>query len=142
MPAVMFLATLLALPAQKPESKPPADNPKSETRSPKSDFTPDPDWKPLGKSLWFDPKTRRLILRAHVALTEGFLEHLLCREQTKEHESILATGAEPKQIHAGLLLTGAESGHPVRFRPKFEPPAGSPIQIELEWTEDGKTHHA
>ena len=31
----------------------------------------------------------------------------------------------PRQIHAGLLLTGAEPGHPVRFLPKFEPPAGT-----------------
>jgi hypothetical protein len=105
-------------------------------------FQPDPSWKPLGRSLWFDPKTRQLILRARVVLVEGPLEHLLCLKGTKEHEAILATDAVPQKIHAGLLLTGAEPGHPVRFQPKFEPPSGSPINIELEWTEGGKSHRA
>ncbi|HEX8203689.1 MAG TPA: YdjY domain-containing protein, partial [Isosphaeraceae bacterium] len=37
--------------------------------------------------------------------------------------------------------TGAEPGHPVRFLPKFEPPAGTPIAIDLEWAEAGSTRH-
>ena len=86
---------------------------------------PDPAWKSLGRSLWFDPKAKRLVLRARVVLREGYLEHLMCSKGTKEHEAILATDAVPHQIHAGLLLTGAEPGHPVQFVPKFEPPTGS-----------------
>jgi hypothetical protein len=35
-------------------------------------------------------------------------------------------------------LTGAESGKPVQFFPKFEPPKGSAIAIELIWMRDGK----
>jgi hypothetical protein len=58
---------------------------------------------------------------------------------SKEHESILATEAPPRMIHAGLILTGASPGHPVRFEPKFEPPAGTPIAIDVEWEKDGKT---
>lgn len=99
---------------------------------------PSPQWKPLGRSLWFDPGKKQLIVRAKVVLREGPLEHLVCLKGTKEHEAILATDAQPRQIHAGLLLTGAESGHPVRFEPKFEPPAGTPIAIELLWKTDGK----
>jgi hypothetical protein len=101
---------------------------------------PDPDWKPLGRSLWFDAKAKqkRLILKARVVLREGFLEHLMCLKGTKEHEAILATDAVPEQIHAGLLLTGAVPGHPVRFLPRFEPPAGSPIGIEVRWREGGQ----
>lgn len=105
-------------------------------------FRPDPAWKAIGKSLWFDPKERRVILRARVALRDGALEHLLCGANTKEHESVLATAAPARGIHAALLLAGAEVGHPVRFRPKYEPPAGTPIAIDLEWTADGKTHKA
>src|SRR5437899_803009 len=108
----LLLAVVLALPSQPPaQPKPPAD-----------DFKPDPSWKPLdnGKAVWFDPKGKRLIVRARVALTDGALEHLLCRENTKEHESVLATEAVPRLLHTALLLTGAEPGHPVRFRPKFE----------------------
>ncbi|MFI5460897.1 MAG: YdjY domain-containing protein [Isosphaerales bacterium] len=101
---------------------------------------PDSAWKSLGRSLWFDRKTKRLVLRARVVLREGYLEHLMCSKGTKEHEAILATDAVPQQIHAGLLLTGAEPGHPVQFVPKFEPPTGSAIAIELLWSQDGKIH--
>jgi hypothetical protein len=102
----------------------------------------DPAWKPLGTSLWFDPEGRRLVIRARVALREGALEHLLCLKGTKEHEAILATDAAPYKIHAGLLATGAQKGEPVQFLPKFVPPTGDPIAIELQWRQGGTIHHA
>jgi hypothetical protein len=105
-------------------------------------FKPDPSWKSLGKAIWFDAKTRSLVVRARVALREGPLEHLLCLEQTKEHESVLATDAAPRLIHAGLILSAGEPGHPMRYQPKFEPPAGPPIAIELEWSENGASRRA
>ena len=105
-------------------------------------WEPDPTWKALGKDVWFDARTRRVVLRARVCLNEGILEHFLCLKGTKEHESILATEAPAKLIHAGLLLTGAEKGHPVQFEPKFEPPAGSEIALEVEWEADGKKQQA
>jgi hypothetical protein len=101
---------------------------------------PEPDWRPLGRSLWFDPRQKQLVIKARVALRDGPLEHLLCLKGTKEHEAVLATDALPRQIHAGLLLTGAQPGHPVRFVPRFEPPTGTPIAIELVWKSDGKTN--
>lgn len=106
-------------------------NPK-ETPRPK----PNPAWKSLGESLWFDPANRELVILAQVVLREGPLEHLLCLRGTKEHEAILATAAEARAIHAGLLLTKAEPGHSVRFEPKFEPPTGSKIKIQITWTDD------
>lgn len=105
-------------------------------------FEPDPAWKALGKDLWFDGKAKRVVLRARVCLNEGILEHLLCLKGTKEHESILATEAPAKLIHAGLILCGTEPGHPVRFEPKFEPPAGPEIGLEVEWEADGKKQQA
>lgn len=100
---------------------------------------PEKAWKQLGESLWFDAANRELIILGQVVLREGPLEHLLCLRGTKEHESILATRAEARAIHAGLLLTKAEPGHSVKFDPKFEPPTGSKIRIMLEWTDaDGK----
>ncbi|WP_435016017.1 YdjY domain-containing protein [Tundrisphaera sp. TA3] len=133
MPAALALLAALLLagaPAQgRDEPAPPADS-----------FRPDPAWKPLGNAIWFDPAAKKLILRARVSLTEGPLEHLLCRKGTKEHEAILSTEAPPRTIHAGLLLTGATPDHPVRFDPKYEPPAGTPLAIELEWEDGGKAH--
>jgi hypothetical protein len=139
--APLALLALLAHAQAAPPGDPRPQEPPANAQ-PADNYKPDPAWKPLGPSLWFDPKTRRLILRARVVLREGPLEHLLCLKGTKEHEAILATRAVPRQIHAGLLLTGAEAGHPVRFLPKFEPPAGTAIAIELEWEHDGKTRRS
>src|SRR5206468_2480476 len=125
--AALALAAAAAGP-QRPTQPPGAPAPPAASE-PADDFRPDPAWKPLGPSLWFDPKARRLVMRARVALREGPLEHLICLKGTKEHEAVLATPAPARLIHAGLLLTGAEVGHPVRFMPKFEPPAGTPIAI-------------
>src|SRR5262249_20769914 len=99
-------------------------------------------WKNLGPSLWFDPKAKQAILRARVVLREGILEHLMCLKGTKEHEAILATDARPRQIHAALLLTGAEPGRPAQFAPKFQPPTGTSIASELRGKEEGKLRHA
>jgi hypothetical protein len=115
-------------------AEPPAEGSKSSPGA----LQPDPSWKELGQSLWFDRDNKRVILRARVVLREGVLEHLMCVKGTKEHEAILASDAPPQRIHAALLLTGAEPGHPVQFVPKFEPPAGTAIAIELLWREDGK----
>ena len=136
MTAAMILALALALPGAPPTPQgPPADP-----------FKPDPAWKaldPKGRTpIWFDPAGHRLIFRARVAVREGALEHLLCARNSKEHESVLATEAPARIIHAGLLLAGAKPGHPVHFRPKFEPPAGDRIAIELQWEQDGKTRTA
>jgi hypothetical protein len=109
---------------------------------PGGSLKPEPGWKQMGRNLWFDLKERRAILRARVVLREGVLEHLMCVKGTKEHEAILATDAPPFSVHGTLLLTGADKGHPVKFAPKFEPPAGTPIGIELQWREDGKLQKA
>ncbi|WZO97352.1 YdjY domain-containing protein [Isosphaeraceae bacterium EP7] len=108
----------------------------------KDAFQPEPGWKSLGTNLWFDPAARRVVVRARVALREGPLEHLLCLKGTKEHESVLATDAPARAIHAAILLTGAEKGSTVRFRPAFVPPKGTPMAIELSWVEDGKSKTA
>jgi hypothetical protein len=105
---------------------------------PRGTLQPEAGWKEMGRNVWFDPKERRAILRARVVLRDGVLEHLMCVKGTKEHEAILATDAWPRIIHATLLLTGAEKGRPVSFAPKFEPPSGSPIGIELRWRQDGQ----
>ncbi|WP_165224468.1 YdjY domain-containing protein [Aquisphaera insulae] len=131
MSTVLSIAMAVLVTAQAQSARP-------DSAAPASPREPDASWKPLARSLWFDPARKQVIIRARVVLREGPLEHLMCLKGTKEHEAILATDAPARQIHAGLLLTGAEEGHPVRFLPKFEPPAGSPIAIELQFNEGGK----
>jgi hypothetical protein len=134
MGAYLLIQLALAFPAAPAQDNP--GEPKSAA------LRPDPEWKPLGRSLWFDPKARRVIVRARVCLREGYLEHLLCSKGTKEHEAILASDAIGHEIHAALLATGIQPGHPVQFVPKFEPPAGPAIAIELRWHQDGKPRTA
>jgi len=132
MPVSLVFAISLMMGQQSAEPKP------TELAA-ASALEPGPDWKPLGRALWFDPAHKELIIRARIVLRQGPLEHLVCLKGTKEHEAILATDAQPRQIHAGLLLTGAEPGHPVRFIPKFEPPTGTPISIEVLWKSGERT---
>lgn len=133
----MLASCILGLALLAPSQQLPADAPTED------DFQAPDSYKALGPSLWFDPETRRLILRAQVVRHDGFLEHLLCLRHSKEHESILATDATPRLIHAGLILTGVEPGHPVRYRPEFAPPEGPAIAINAEWVDgDGKPQTA
>ncbi len=103
-----------------------------------AELKPDAGWNALGRSLWFDPEAKKLVMKARVVLREGPLEHLVCLKGTKEHEAILATDAVPTQIHAGLLLTGLKPGRPVQFAPRFEPPTGDKVKMTLRWRADGK----
>jgi hypothetical protein len=44
-------------------------------------------------------------------------------------------------VHAGLLLAGATAGHPVRYRPEYEPASGTTIDVWILWQDkDGKRH--
>jgi hypothetical protein len=103
--------------------------------------------KQLGKGVWLEAigKQRRVLVDATVCMREGEfgLECLLCRSQTKEHESILHTDADAKFIHAGLLVAGATPGSPVRYEEKNGsyvtiPPTGPRIKITLEYRDKGK----
>jgi hypothetical protein len=130
----MYASLALALVLVVPTAPPADDGAKTKAQL----LQPDPSWRSLGRNLWFDRTANKVVLRARVVLREGYLEHFMCSKGTKEHEAILATDAVPHQIHAGLLLTRAEPGHTVRFVPKFEPPTGSTISIELRWLQDGQ----
>jgi hypothetical protein len=101
----------------------------------------------LSKNVWFSVQggKRRVLVGATVCLREGSygLECLLCRNQTKEHESILTTDADAKFIHAALIAAGAEPGAPVQYLEKngevvVVPPKGSRIKIALQYEHQGK----
>lgn len=95
----------------------------------------------LGKNVYLETegKKRRVLVQAYVCLRQGQLEQLLTRKRGKEHEAILAADIDARTIHLALVAAGAEPGHPVRFQPKFEPPAGTTIKVFLEYQEKGKT---
>ena len=114
------------------------------------------------KTVLLDLTNGKLLLKTKVVLREGVLEMLICKAQTKEHESILSVDAEAYLIHAGLLALGAQPGSPAAFeaivppegvggaagaentQPEytFHPPTGQEIEITFLWTDEGGTHRA
>ena len=93
------------------------------------------------KNLFFEVMkdgSRRVHLLAEVCLREGPLEVLLCKMNTKEHESILHIDADGREIHFALEAAGAKAGSPVKFVPKYAEASGSRIKISLTYREKGK----
>lgn len=91
------------------------------------------------KTIVLDKSRQRLLLRTQVACSDCLLEMLCCKEQTKEHESLLWFRGRVSDIHAGLLALGAKPGTPAAFSPEFKAPTGQKINIFVNWTnEQGK----
>lgn len=88
-----------------------------------------------------DKKNKRVLLKTHVVLQKGALEMLICKKQTKEHESILSIDAQAYVIHTGLLALDAKPGTPFRIDTEYHAPTGQKIDIFLNWTDgEGKAH--
>ncbi len=83
--------------------------------------------------VWVDIKNKIVYVDGYVSLREGMLEMLACTVGTKEHESVVAVFSRAQTLHAALLAVGAEVGHPASFRPKFRPPTGTEIEVEIRW---------
>jgi hypothetical protein len=110
------------------------DGPSAEEVAGKA-FLPPPGAKLLSKTgrLWIDRKLDRVYVDGYVAMKRGPLEMFACPVGTKEHESIVATLAKSREVHAALLAIDASPGTPVRFRPEFVPPTGQVIRVWVCW---------
>lgn len=104
-----------------------------------------------GKTIYFEKAadgTRRVHLMTEVCLREGPLEVLLCKQNTKEHESILRIDADAREIHFALVAAGAEPGSPVQFvnpktrKEEYRPASGTKIKVGLTYREKGKVKTA
>jgi hypothetical protein len=82
--------------------------------------------------VWVDPKRKILVVDGFVTLTQGQLEMFACPVGTKEHESVVAVFASPREVHAGLLAIGAKQGTPTRFEP-YQAATGSTIKVYVLW---------
>jgi hypothetical protein len=128
---------LLALPAceqppppaadKGPAAKPPAAQPVKRAE--------------VGKNIVLETQgdVRRVRVAAAVSFREGALEMLMCRRNTKEHESVVSADIDARQLHTALLAAGAKAGSPVKYEPKYTPASGTTIKVTIEYQKDGKT---
>ncbi len=90
---------------------------------------------------------KRLHFKSEVCLREGvYLEVLLCKTNTKEHEAILRTSLDAKLLHAGLIATGAKPGNTVHFvnpkteEPEYKPASGTKIRVLVQYKLNNQLH--
>ena len=108
----------------------------------KKAFAPPPGAVQLSPSnLWIDRGMKRVYADGYIAMNDGPLEMFACPAGTKEHESVVASLANAKEIHTGLLAIGAESGKPVQFRPEFAPASGQRIRVWICYLDEEKEYH-
>jgi len=90
--------------------------------------------------IWLDTKNKRVLLGGYVCLRSGQLEMLVTLKGGKEHESVVAVNTKAQFVHAALLSLGAEAGEPVQFRPEYQPPKGTEVDVTFRWVDgQGKT---
>lgn len=97
-----------------------------------------PEWKRLApeEEVWVDPRGKRVIVGATIAVSQGPIEYFACPQGTKEHESIVATKSSARLVHAGLLAIGLEPGKPVSFDPDYVPATGPRVRVTMRWKDE------
>ncbi len=88
---------------------------------------------PAPNRVWVDVQKKQVFVDGYISLQEGMLEMFACPSGTKEHESVVAVYSSAQVVHASLLAIGAKVGSAVQFNPKFIPPTGTEIAVEVRW---------
>ncbi|NBW95218.1 MAG: hypothetical protein EBR28_00440 [Planctomycetia bacterium] len=93
------------------------------------------------EEVWVDRNRGEVVVGGRIALDRGPIEFFACPEGTKEHESIVATRASARLIHAALLAVGLVPGKPVSFDPAYVAASGPRVRIRIRWkAADGTTN--
>jgi hypothetical protein len=82
--------------------------------------------------VWVDAKNRQIVLLGEVC-SAGYPLEFFATYPNRSYEAVLSVNVQPSVVHACLLAIGAEPGHPVKFQPKFSPPTGTEVAIEVRW---------
>ena len=92
--------------------------------------------------VWMDQKNKYIVLLGEVC-EAGYPLEFFATYTNRAYEAVLAVNVTPSIVHTGLLAIGAKPGHPARFEPRFVPPTGTEIAIEVRWKDqDGKVQSA
>lgn len=85
------------------------------------------------EDVWIDPARKEVVVGGRIAIDRGPIEFLACPQGTKEHESIVATRASARLVHAALLAIGLEPGSPVSFDPEYAAATGPRVLVRVRW---------
>lgn len=91
------------------------------------------------EEVWIDPARKEVVVGGRIAIDRGPIEFFACSAGTKEHESIVATKASARLVHAALLAIGLEPGTPVSFDPEYVAATGPRVLVRARWTKDDGT---
>jgi hypothetical protein len=89
-----------------------------------------------------DQKKRQIQFKGTVNMQRGLVEYLAVADRGKLHESVLSMDVEPFHLQLGLLILGLEYGRNLKFQGDPNAPQGDPLEIWVEWMEDGKARRA
>lgn len=78
-----------------------------------------------------------IAIDVHGATPRVYLEVLVCSPNTREHEALVVTKANARDVHAALLLLGIESGSPGSFAWKGQQlvsvkPSGPALRVQVQ----------
>jgi hypothetical protein len=82
--------------------------------------------------VWINNKTKQVILIGSVCRANYPLE-FFATYPDRSYESVVEIYTKPSVVHAALLALGAKPGKPVQYDPKFTPPSGAEVDIEVSW---------
>jgi hypothetical protein len=92
--------------------------------------------------VWIDNKNKQIILIGSVCRANYPLE-FFATYPDRGYESVVVIYAKPSVVHAALLALGAKPGKPVQYDPKFIPPSGAEVGIDVSWKDrNGKRQKA
>jgi hypothetical protein len=88
--------------------------------------------------VWVDKAHEQVVFMAETCRADYPLE-FFATLRDRGYESCVVTDVRPSIVHAALLAVGAKPGTPAKFDPKYTPPSGTEIAIEVRWKDkDGK----
>lgn len=82
---------------------------------------------------------RKIKVMGWVNMSEGLVEYLAVTPRGKLHESVLALDVQPIHLQIGLILLDLNFGGNIRYQGDPQTPKGDPVEIFVEWNENGVT---
>ena len=85
--------------------------------------------------VWVDRKNKHVVLQGELCHA-GYPLEFFATYSNRSYESVVSVNVTPWLVHTGLLSVGAKPGHPAQFEPKFIPPTGTEVAIEVRWKDN------